>query len=115
MKDDWIINKSDRVLITGANGFIGSKVFKSLLEYGFTRIRCLVRSSRNLSNLQHIADSSNAGVEFFQGNLFSQDDCINATKDVAVIYHLAIGSSGKSFPNAFMNAVIPTRNILEAS
>jgi len=65
--------------------------------------------------LQRIADSSKADVEFFQGNLFSQDDCINATKDVAVIYHLAVGSSGKSFPNAFMNAVIPTRNLLEAS
>jgi nucleoside-diphosphate-sugar epimerase len=95
MQDHWIINKSDLILLTGANGFIGSKVFEILLEYGFTRLRCL--------------------VEFIHGNLFSQDDCINAAKDVAVIYHLAIGSTGKSFPNAFMNAVIPTRNILEAS
>jgi len=115
MEENWIINKSDRILITGANGFIGSRVFEILLEYGFTKLRCFVRSSRNLSNLQRIADSSKADVEFLKGNLFSQDDCINATKDVAVIYHLAIGSSGKSFPNAFMNAVIPTKNLLEAS
>jgi len=111
---NWIIDKSELVLITGANGFIGSKVFEILLEYGFTKIRCFVRSSRNLSSLQRIADTSKADVEFFQGTLFSQDDCINAAKDAAVIYHLAIGSSGKSFPNAFMNAVIPTRNLLEA-
>jgi len=115
MKDEWIINKSDRVLITGANGFIGSRVFEILLEYGFTKLRCLVRSSKNLSKLERIAGSSKADVEFFRGNLFSEDDCLNATKDVAVIYHLAIGSSGKSFPNAFMNAVIPTRNLLDAS
>jgi len=102
-------------LITGANGFIGTKVFEILLEYGFTRLRCLVRTSRNLSSLQRIATSSKADVEFFQGNLFSHDYCVNATKDVAVIYHLAIGPSGKSFPNAFMNAVIPTRNLLEAT
>ncbi len=101
MENNWIINKSDLVLITGANGFVGLKVFEILLEYGFTRLRCLVRSSNNLSKLQSIAASSNAEVEFLQGTLFSQDDCINATKDVAVIYHLAIGSSGKSFPNAF--------------
>lgn len=115
MKKDWIIDKSDRVLITGANGFIGSKVFEILLEYGFINLRCFVRSSKNLSNLQRIADSSKADVEIFRGNLLSQDDCKHAIKDVAVVYHLAIGSTGKSFPNAFMNAVIPTRNLLEAS
>jgi len=115
MKDNWIISQSGQVLITGANGFIGSKVFEILLEYGFTTIRCLLRSNRNLNKLERIAGSSNADVEFIQGNLLSQEDCIQAAKDVAVIYHLALGSSGKSFPNAFMNAVIPTRNLLEAS
>lgn len=114
MKEEWIINKSDLVLITGANGFIGSKLFEILLEYGFKKIRCLVRSSKNLSKLQSIASSSNAEVEFLQGNLLSRDDCINAARDVAVIYHLAVGSAGKSFPNAFINSVIPTRNLLEA-
>ena len=115
METNWIIDKSDLILITGANGFVGSKVLEVLIEYGFMRLRCFVRSSRNLPHLQQIAEASNAEVEFFVGSLFSQNDCINATKDVAVIYHLAIGSSGKSFPNAFMNAVIPTRNLLEAT
>ncbi len=115
VSNNWIINKSDGILITGANGFIGTKVFEILLEYGFTKIRCLVRSDRNLSKLKRVADSSKADVEFLRGTLFSEDDCFNATKDVSVIYHLAIGSSGKSFPNAFMNAVIPTRNLLDAS
>jgi nucleoside-diphosphate-sugar epimerase len=114
MQDNLIINKSDRILITGASGFIGSKVIEILLEYGFTKIRCLVRSSKNLPELQRIADSSKAEVEFFQGNLFSREDCVNAARDVAVIYHLAIGSGGKSFPSNFMNAVIPTRNLLDA-
>lgn len=115
MEDNWIVNKSDTILLTGANGFVGSKVFEILLAHGFTKIRCMVRSSRNLSVMKRIADSSNAQVEFFHGNLFSTKDCMRAVQDVAIIYHLAIGSSGKSFPNAFMNAVIPTRNLLEAS
>ena len=97
MEHNWIINKSDLILITGANGFVGSKVVETLLEYGFTRLRCLLRSSNNLSKLQSMAASSNAEVEFLQGTLFSQDDCMNAARDVAVIYHLAIGSGGKSF------------------
>lgn len=115
MKDDWIIDKSERVLITGANGFIGPKVLDILLEYGFTKIRCFVRSDRNLESLQQAADSSRAEVEILQGDLIYKDYCTKAVKDVAVIYHLAIGPGGKSFPNSFMNAVIPTRNLLEAA
>jgi thioester reductase-like protein len=49
--ENYIIDKSEQVLITGANGFIGSSVLEMLLELGFTNIRCLVRSSRNLHSL----------------------------------------------------------------
>lgn len=115
MEDNWIIDKSDPILITGANGFVGPKVFETLLEYGFTRLRCLVRSSKNLSVLQRIADSAKAEVDFYKGDLLSAEDCVSAAKDVSLIYHLAVGSTGKSFPGAFMNVVIPTRNLLEAS
>lgn len=101
------------MLITGANGFVGSKVFEILLEYGFTKIRCLVRSSRNLSKLERIAKSSKAEVEFFQGNLLSRDDCLRAAKGVSIIYHLAAGVE-KSFPGCFLNSVVATRNLLDA-
>lgn len=114
MPDNWIINKSDTILITGANGFIGTRVVKTLIGYGFTKLRCLVRSPQAMAHLQRIADAANAHVEFFVGTLFSQDDCLKMMKDVSVVYHLAVGSGGKSFPNNFMNAVIPTRNLLEA-
>jgi nucleoside-diphosphate-sugar epimerase len=114
MNQHWIIDKSDLVLVTGANGFVGLKVFEILLEYGFKRLRCIVRSSKNLSALKRIAGSSEAQIEFFQGDLSSRDDCIRAVKDASVIYHLAVGPGGKSFPAAFMGTVIPTRNLLEA-
>ncbi|WP_408999187.1 NAD-dependent epimerase/dehydratase family protein [Syntrophus buswellii] len=112
--ENWIIDKSEQVLITGATGFIGPSVLEMLLNRGFTNICCLVRSNRNLQILHQVANTSKADVALIQGNLFSQDDCINATRDAAVVYHLAIGSGGKSFPNSFLNAVIPTRNLLEA-
>jgi len=50
-----------------------------------------------------------------KGNLLSREDCVAATKDVAVIFHLAAGRGEKSFPDAFMNSVVTTRNLLEAS
>lgn len=115
MNDNWIIEKTDPILVTGAGGFVGARVVRVLLDYGFTRIRCLVRSDRNLTEMKQHAASAGADVEFLVGNLFSREDCLNAAKDAAVMYHLAIGSSGKSFPNAFMNAVIPTRNLLDAA
>ncbi len=109
-----IIDKSDLILITGANGFIGLKVFEVLLDYGFTRLRCFTRSSRNLCKLRRIANSSKAEVELLQGNLLSRDDCRAASKDVSLIYHLAAGT-GKSFAGCFMDSAIATRNLLDAT
>lgn len=113
MEGSWIIEKSDLILITGANGFIGSKVLEILLEYGFTRIRCLIRSHRNLDRLQKIASTSKAEVEFIEGNLLSRDDCRRAAEGVSIIYHLAAGVE-KSFPGCFMNSAVATRNLLDA-
>lgn len=112
-----IIRPDSPILVTGATGFIGSKVVERLFDYGFRNLRCFARPSSDISKISKIAAHQGAGVQIdvIKGNLLSQDDCIHATKDVSVIYHLAIGSSGKSFPNAFMNAVIPTRNLLEAT
>ena len=115
LSDKWIITPSDKILITGANGFIGPKVLEMLIQYGFKEIRCFVRSRRNLQELRRIADSPDVNVDFFQGTLLSKMDCVDATSDVSVVFHLAIGPGGKSFPHSFMNAVIPTRNLLEAS
>jgi len=114
MDHDCIIKKSDLILITGANGYIGSRVFKTLIGYGFTRIRCFVRSSRGSSQMQRVGDTSQAEVEFIEGNLLSRDDCLRAVDGVSVIYHLAAGI-GKSFPDCFLNSVVTTRNLIESA
>jgi nucleoside-diphosphate-sugar epimerase len=111
--NEYIIKPTETILITGAGGFVGSKVFETLLNsYGLKKLRCLVRTSRNLSKLEQLASEANADVEFLQGNLLSRDDCKQAVKDVSVIYHLAVGV-GKSFPDCFLNSVVTTRNLLD--
>jgi nucleoside-diphosphate-sugar epimerase len=113
--DDPLINQNDLVLVTGSNGFIGSKVVKMLLQYGFRNIRCFTRPSSNLTTLNGIVnDYHNTNIEIFQGNLLSKDDCQNAVQGASVIFHLAAGI-GKSFPVCFSNSVITTRNLLESS
>lgn len=114
-EDNMIINFDAPVLITGANGFIGSKVVKTLLDYGFSNLRCFVRPSGNLTTLNNVIRSfSTESAEVIKGNLLSRDDCMRATKDVSVIFHLAAGID-KSFPGAYMNSVVTTRNLLDAT
>ncbi len=114
--DGWIITPGDLVLVTGASGFIGGKVIEGLLQRGFRNIRCIVRPSSDVRTLQYFADVDGKNrVEVIRGNLLSREDCERAVNGAAAIYHLAVGGSGKSFPNAVMNIVIPTRNLLEAA
>jgi nucleoside-diphosphate-sugar epimerase len=75
-----------------------------------------VRPSGDLRTLEHVAQRHGAadGAEVMLGNLLSAEDCAHATEDVAVIYHLAAGR-GDMFADAFMNSVVTTRNLLQAT
>jgi nucleoside-diphosphate-sugar epimerase len=115
--DSFLIGPDERILITGATGFIGSRVLECLLDRGFRNLVCMVRPARDASGIEAIAEraSPSAKIEVLKGNLLSRQDCEAACKDVAVILHLAAGTGEKSFPNAFMNSVVTTRNLLDAS
>jgi len=114
-EDTLIVDFGDPILITGSNGFIGSRVVETLLHYGFFNLRCFVRPSSNLTRLHTIlATFRKARVEVMQGNLLSREDCEEAAKDTAVIFHLAAGIE-KTFPGSFMNCVVTTRNLLDAA
>ncbi len=115
MNSEYIASLDNRILVTGSNGFIGTKVIEILLEYGFSNIRCLVRSSSRLGRLEQALSSFDAGrdVEIVTGDLLSREDCERAAENVSIIYHLAAGME-KSFAGAFMNSALATRNLLDA-
>src|SRR6476659_1089316 len=115
MNRKFIASPKDCILVTGSNGFIGSKVVGKLLECGFTAVRCLVRPSSKLDRLKKLLGEVHArqNVEFVIGDLLSQDDCRKATVGVSIIYHLAAGME-KSFAGAFMNSALGKRNLMDA-
>ena len=113
---NWLIDPHEPVLVTGSAGFIGSRVVRILLEYGFTRVRCLVRSGELKPALRSLVEDPEYGrhIELVRGNLLSSGDCVEAVRDARVVLHLAAGTGEKSFPDAFMNSVVATRNLLAA-
>lgn len=115
--DDFTAGPEDRILVTGAAGFIGSRVLQCLLDRGFRNLLCLVRPSSELAGIEAIIKRRPPGtrIDVLKGNLLSREDCQAACKDVALIFHLAAGIGEKSLREAFLNSVEATRNLLDAS
>ena len=115
MPPDAIAAVDECILVTGASGFIGTKVVETLCDYGFTNVRCFVRPTSRLERLNQVVRRASAqqNVQLIVGDLLSPEDCRKATQDVSIIYHLAAGIE-KSFAGAFMNSALTTRNLMDA-
>src|ERR1051325_4209123 len=91
---DAIVRFDDPILITGAAGFIGSRVVEKLLQHGFRNLRCLIRPSGSSRSLQELVKpfEHSAKIEIVRGNLLSKEDCERITRNIVVVYHLAAGT-----------------------
>jgi len=112
--NELLIAPDDLILVTGASGFIGMRVVQRLIERGFRNIRCLVRPSSDSKASSLLGIAKKGEIEVFRGNLLSGEDCLAIAKDAAAVIHLAAGRGEKSFPDAFMNSAVTTRNLLDA-
>lgn len=96
-----------RVLVTGANGFLGRHVVAALLARGH-RVRALVRAAVRLESL-----GWPSSVEVFRADLRSSRDLEAAFDDVDVLVHLAAAVSG-SQDFQFATTVVGTERLLGA-
>ncbi len=72
----------DRVLVTGASGFIGSAIVRAFLNAGF-KVRALVRRTSPRANL------AAPPIEIAEGSLSDKLSIANALSDVRYLVHAA--------------------------
>ena len=82
------MKKTDKILVTGASGFIGSRLIKMLYELGYTNLRA-TSWSRDLRNDFEGCEN----IEHIKGNLQDADFCEVVSKDCDVVIHAAANTS----------------------
>jgi nucleoside-diphosphate-sugar epimerase len=103
------------VLVTGGTGFLGSRLAEILIRQRQCHVRVLARRREKMAAIVSSWDCDTSRLEVIEGDLLSREDCIAATRNASVIYHLAAGTGTKSYPEAFRNSVVATRNLLDAA
>src|SRR5690606_29885282 len=96
-----------RVLVTGANGFLGRHVVTALLARGVD-VRALVRPAASLEEL-----GWPSSVDVFRADLRTSRDLPRAFESVDVLLHLAAVVSGGEDAQ-FAGTVVGTERLLEA-
>ena len=81
--------KNKNVLVTGGAGFIGSHISEELCSYGANVTVLDDLSFGCISNLKN----SVSKINFIAGSITDFDACLKATKEQAVIFHLAAMTS----------------------
>jgi nucleoside-diphosphate-sugar epimerase len=96
-----------RVLVTGANGFLGRYVVAYLLSQNY-QVRTFIRSKQSI---EHFPWKNK--VEVFEGDLRSQSNLLSAFSNVDALIHLAASKTGDEDAQ-FDATVVGTERLLEA-
>lgn len=98
-----------KLLVTGANGFLGSYVVQEALRKGHT-VRALVRPATDVAKLDW---PSSDKLEVVRADLRSRNGLTDAVRGVDSVIHLAAAKSGDVYAQ-YAGTVVATENLLAA-
>ena len=82
------MKKTDKILVTGASGFIGSHLLRLLHQKGYTNLRA-TSHSRGLRNDFEGCEN----IPLYKGNLQDAKFCAEVSEGVDVVFHCAANTS----------------------
>ena len=82
-----MVKTDSTVLVTGADGFIGSHLTEALLAKGY-RVRALAQYN-SFNNWGWLEDIANVRLEIVCGDIRDADFCRTISRDIDTVYHLA--------------------------
>ncbi len=100
------------ILITGANGLVGSFLSKECVRNGY-RVRALVRKNSDCTLLNELSGQ----IEIFTGDINDTGSLIDAMKDIEYVVHTAavISFWNKRNNEMYQTNVIGTKNIVDVA
>ena len=114
------MNENSKIMVTGADGFIGSHLVERLVDDGF-RVRAFVcyRSFNTWGWLDSLPKEKLARIEIFSGDVRDPNGVRTAMRDVEIVFHLAaliaIPFSYHS-PDSYVDTNVKgTLNVLQAA
>jgi dihydroflavonol-4-reductase len=102
------MSNKDKILVTGASGFVGSAVARKLVEAGFS-VRALVRGTSPRAHLAGL------GLDFFEGDLRDRKSVERAIAGMRYVFHVAADYRlwARDPSEIFASNVDGTRNLME--
>lgn len=97
-------NDKPRVLVTGATGFLGSRLVEILVQRGFP-VRSLARKLSNIEKLQKMPS------DIYFGDVGDMESLQAACLDVDVVVHAAADTSGNE-DDSRVSTLLGTQNII---
>lgn len=102
------MSNKEKILVTGASGFVGSAVARKLVEAGFS-VRALVRGTSPRAHLAGL------GLDFFEGDLRDRKSVERAIAGMRYVFHVAADYRlwARDPSEIFASNVEGTRNLME--